>query len=171
MNSLLVVTAIVLFFIGLQGARQSARRRVLTELDRLPVGIHVELEPAKVRARLGGESAWRYYWCYQTSLQAIEVGMTVIQFGYCEWFQDRWVLPRGESGFERGSLSATHFAEWFRCPGAYLHAGMRIVDNEHWLGSDDLRTVRHKWYFIAIDGQGNRYKGEGIVELLGELGG
>jgi hypothetical protein len=62
-----------------------------------------------------------------------------------------------------------HFAEWFRCPGAYLKPGKQVVDDQHWLGSDDLRSVRHKWYFIAIDCHGKRYKGEGIVDLLDEL--
>jgi hypothetical protein len=169
MNSLLIVTAIVLFAIGYQGARQAARRRILTELETLPVGIEVELSPAQVHARSGGNSDWRYYWRYQTVLQAIDVSLTVVQFGYCEWFRDRWVLPRDESGFERGPLTARHFAEWFRCPGAHLKPGRKVIDDQHWLGSNDLRSVRHKWYFIGIDCNGNRYKGEGTVELIGEV--
>jgi hypothetical protein len=169
MNSLLIVTALVLFAIGYQGAIQAARRRVIAELDRLPVGIKVELTPSRVSARAGGESAWRYYWQYRTVLESISEELTVIQFGYCEWYKDHWILPRDESGFERGPLQAPQFAEWFRCPGAFLKPGKEVVDEQHWLGSDDLRSVRHKWYFVAIDCHGKRYKGEGIVDLLGEL--
>jgi hypothetical protein len=169
MNSLLIVTVIVLFIIGYQGAIQAARRRVIAELDRLPVGIKVDLTPSQVRARTGGESEWRYTWHYKTALHAIEEGLTVVQFGYCEWYKGHWALPRDESGFERGPLKALQFAEWFRCPGAFLKPGKQVFDDQHWLGSEDLRSVRHKWYFIGIDCHGKRYKGEGIVDLLGEL--
>jgi hypothetical protein len=102
---------------------------------------------------------------------ATEKPLTVVSFGSCEWIDGAWAIPQDTDEYDVITGSGKEFDEWYSCPDAKLDVGTAYKDPQNWSGSKTVRTFKQKWYYIATDESGNRYKGEAEVELLGELGG
>ncbi len=43
------------------------------------------------------------------------------------------------------------------------------VSHQSGAGSHALRSFKQGWFFIGFDETGRRYKGEGVIELVGEM--
>jgi hypothetical protein len=123
--------------------------------------------PSKVRSPVGPNAeGWPYRWPFRTEVRAIDRPLTIVKFGICAWDGTRWVLPPNTRRYNAGILSQSQFKDWYSCPGARIEPGKSAIDPENWAGSHTRTSFRQKWFFIAVDGQGKRYKGEGVVELL-----
>jgi hypothetical protein len=135
------------------------------ELDSLPVGLVIAHAPHPVKARAGGRSGYPYTWTYRTSVRSTAGTLTVQEFGSFSWFGGRWVF----SNFTGRPFTPQDFAEWYSCPGARLEPGKAYADPSNWSGGQELIASRAKWYFVAIDENGRRVKGEAVVEQAAEL--
>jgi hypothetical protein len=140
---------------------------VLAELESLPVGMEVIHSPSKVRSPVGPNSqGWPYRWIFRTEVRAIDRPLNIVKFGICAWDGTRWILPSDNRRYNAGILSQRQFEEWYSRPSARIEPGKSAIDPENWAGSYTRTSFRQKWFFIAADDHGERYKGEAVVELL-----
>jgi len=133
------------------------------ELDKIPVGIKVVHEPKVSLATLTGKSERRskYTWWYKTTVSAA-TEVTIVEFGGFAWQEGKWVVA---GSFTGKPYAAEEFAEWYRCPNAILKPGTLYSDPTNWSTAPELKAGKTRWYFIGVDGQGRRVKGEAIIEL------
>jgi hypothetical protein len=148
-------------------SKLSADSAVLAELESLPVGLEVIHSPTRVRSPVGPDSkGWPYRWNFRTEVRAIDRPLTIVKFGIIAWDGTRWVLPLNNCRYNAGIGDQTKFKEWYTCPSARIEPGKPAIDPENWAGSSTRTSFRQKWFFIADDDHGKRYKGEAVVELL-----
>jgi hypothetical protein len=140
---------------------------VLADLESLPVGIKVIHTPAQVRSPVGpNPQGWPFRWLFRTEVHAIDRPLTIIQFGICAWDGNQWILPTDNRRYNSGVLNRQTFKEWYDCPTARIEPGKPAIDPQNWAGNRTRASFRQRWFFIGVDNRGNRYKGEGVVELL-----
>ncbi len=171
-----LVTCLTLVITGLNGcsgvsdssrSTSSPGSAVLTELESLPVGLEVIHSPTRVRYPVGPDSqVWPYRWYFRTEVRAIDRPLTIVKFGIIAWDGTQWILPSNNRRYNAGILDQTKFKEWYACPSARIDPGKPAIDPENWAGNYTRTSFRQKWFFIADDDQGKRYKGEAVVELL-----
>jgi hypothetical protein len=140
---------------------------VLAELERLPEGVAVSVAAAAVPATdYGPEAAdsQRYVWAYRLTVQSTAGPLTVVDYGACDWVNGRWVLSR-DSHYLDEDEAARDFRESFDCPKGRLIPGQSYASTEE-SAFADLKPRRQKWFVIAEDDAGNRYKGEIQLDLL-----
>ena len=136
------------------------------ELSSLPVGLDVAHNPNPVRAKVRGRSGRRYSWVYATSVRATTSPVRIEEFGSFEWQGGRWVF-RTKTG---KPFTAADFGDWYQCPGQMLPLEQTFTDPTNWSGADELRDgQKTRWYFIGVDPEGRRVKGEAVVELDADL--
>lgn len=66
-------------------------------------------------------------------------------------------------------FTAENFAEWYSCKDAGVTPGNDFADPKNWGGSETLNHGKALWYFIGVDENGRRIKGEAMMEQLPEL--
>jgi hypothetical protein len=137
----------------------------LQKLATIPTGIEVTHAPNPVPAQKDGRSGRRYTWQYNTNVKTKGDPITVEEFGAFTWHNDRWVF----ANYTGEPFSGADFAEWYSCPGAKLLPGKTFTDPTNWTGGDTLSSGKMKWYFIGRDANGNKVKGEGVVETLPQV--
>ncbi len=131
------------------------------DLDKLAVGIKVVQEPQTAVATVTRKSQQpRHTWWYKTSVSTTSGPVRIVAFGRFTWSAPpnsvaQWVA------MSRSPHSAKLFARWYSCPDALLKPGTVYVDPTTW--SAEPRKTR--WYFIGVDEQGRRVKGEAVIEL------
>lgn len=132
----------------------------LGELAGIPDGLVVTHAPDTVEPTFTGPGGKE--WLHRTAVTS-EVGpVTIVQYGYFLQNDGHWYLAYGEEGF-----SGEDFAKRFGCPDATMRAGTTYT-NEFTRSTPDRgpeQTAR--WYFIGVDAEGNRVKGEATVTLRG----
>jgi hypothetical protein len=125
--------------------------------------------PSKVPSPVGPNSeGWTYQWLFETEVRAIDRSLTILKFGICAWDGTQWILPSDNRRYNAGILGQTEFKEWYSCPSGRIVPGKSAIDAENWAGSRTRTPFRQKWFFIAVDENGKRFKGEAVVELLDE---
>jgi hypothetical protein len=82
------------------------------------------------------------------------------------WLMTSWILPSNNRRYNAGVLDQKAFTEWYSCPRARIEPGKPAIDPQNWAGSYTLTSFKQRWFYIADDDHGKRYKGEAIVELL-----
>jgi hypothetical protein len=123
--------------------------------------------PSKVRSPVGPNSkGWAYQWHFRTEVRAIDRSLTVEKFGICAWDGAKWILPSNTRRYNAGILGQTEFKAWYSCPSARIEPGKSAIDAENWAGSHTRGSFRQKWFYIAANKDGKRFKGEAVVELL-----
>ena len=160
-----IFATILAFFAG---AASDARSQTPTVdgIRKLPEGIRVTHAPNPVTAVRNGRSGRAFTWQYQTSVSAIDKEITVVEFG-CFFERDgKWVF----SNYTGKPFTGQDFADWYSCPNARLRSDSRAKDPQNWSGSDQLRSAKALWYFIGVDADGNRCRGEAVIEELPQLG-
>lgn len=142
----------------------------LKELDAIPTGIKVTVTPATVEARAGDKEGWSYFWDYETRLEAIDHDLRIDEFGILIERNGKWLLPdRQLVRFNGGRIDGEHFSDWYGAADRTLRAGQTMTDPTNWSGSKKLEDFRHRWFYVGTDKDGNRFKGEAIVECKGRL--
>ena len=158
--------------LGLTGCSTSTSRdgsAVLADLESLPVGMEVIHSPSKVRSPVGPDAeGWTYQWFFKTEVRAIDRPLKIVKFGICAWDGAKWILPSDNQRYNAGIGGQTEFKEWYSCPSARIEPGKPAIDAENWAGSHTRTPFRQKWFFVAADDNGKRFKGEAVVELLDE---
>lgn len=139
----------------------------LDELSKLPHGLKVFHTPPKVRATHGGPGGQAFSWLYKTSIASTKGSVVIEEFGPFVWLNEKWGFPK--SG--RKLLTSDDFARWYSCPGAKLTEGQEFSYDGNWTGRDVLSGGKLLWYFIGVTSNGQRVKGEAIVEILPEVSG
>jgi len=141
--------------------------KVLAELESLPIGLEVVHTPGSVGSPKGpNQEDWPYRWRFRTELRAIDRPITITRFGILAWDGSKWFLPPDQRQYNAGILDQATFTEWYRCTDATIQPGQPAVDPENWAGSYARAPFRQKWFFIGEDTQGQRLKGEGVVDLI-----
>jgi hypothetical protein len=137
------------------------------ELERLPEGVVVSVDSSAMPATDYGpdvRDGERYVWKYRVTVQATAGTLTVVDYGACDWENGRWVLSRDGHCLDADE-AARDFHEAFDCPKGRLLPGRAYVSTEE-SAFADLKPRRQKWFVIAEDDAGNRYKGEVELDLL-----
>ncbi len=137
----------------------------LSDLGTLPIGLEVVHTPDSVLAQKGGGSGYDYTWTFQTTVRSTGAPVTIQEFGALMDDNGRWVL----GNFTKKFFTQNDFAEWYSCPGGLVTEGNEFSDPSNWGGADCLRPGKTKWFFVGIDDNGNRVKGEAVVEQIAEL--
>jgi hypothetical protein len=99
-------------------------------------------------------------------VRSIDRPLTIVKFGICAWDGKRWILPSDNRRYNAGILDQSQFQAWNSCPVARIVPGKPAIDPQNWAGSYTRTAFRQKWFVIAEDDNGERFKGEAIVELL-----
>jgi hypothetical protein len=138
------------------------------ELDKLPTGIKVVHTPKTALATLTGKSERRakYTWYYKTTVSAIDSDVTIVEFGALVWWDGEWV---NGGSFTGRPYAAEEFAEWYKCPDAVLKKGKAFSDPTNWSSAPELQAMKQRWYFVGIDPEGKRVKGEAVIKLKTEI--
>jgi hypothetical protein len=138
------------------------------ELEKLPEGIKVTHEPKVASATLTGRSERRskYTWWYRTTVSTISADVTIVEFGGFTWEKGKWVAGRSFTG---KPFTGEDFAEWYKCPKSILKRGESYSDPTNWSTAQELVAGKTRWYFVGVDGNGKRVKGESVIELKAEI--
>lgn len=144
-----------------------AKPPTIDELKKLPVGIEVTHTPNPARASLTeqGKRRGKYTWWYKTQVQAKESGVRIEQFGSFVWLKGQWKF----ANYTRKPFATKDFSEWYSCPDGLLTPGKMFEDPTNWGSSNELSANKAWWYFIGVDEEGRRVKGEAVINGLGEL--
>ncbi|MEM7626450.1 MAG: hypothetical protein AAF333_12710 [Planctomycetota bacterium] len=172
LSTKLLILLAALFFMACdrdaphESATGEAAVRDLTEIRELPVGLKVTHSPNPAPAMEGGRSGFPYTWLYETKVESIDQDLTLEEFGAFVEHEDGWHF----STYTAKPFTPEDFAEWYGCPDAKLVPGKVFVDRLNWSGARQLKTLRTIWYFVAVDPDGKRYRGEALIEQLAEIG-
>ena len=137
----------------------------LEELDSLPAGLEVLHAPDPAKAQEGLQTGYRYTLVYETAVRSLGGPVRIEEFGSFDWQEDRWVF----SNVTGEPFKAQQFAEWYSCPEATVTEIQTCADPSNWTGRSALVAGRMLWYFIGVDAQGRRVKGQAVAEQLAEL--
>lgn len=139
----------------------------LEELDKLPVGLKVvhDPNPALATDTSNSKRLAKYTWWFKTTVTPTGPEVKIVEFGAYVLFNGKWEF----SNYTRKPFSSKDFADWYSCPDALIKQGKSYVDPTNWGGNQELAAVRSRWYYIGIDSNGKRVKGEAIIEQKGEI--
>jgi hypothetical protein len=136
------------------------------ELASLRVGIAVIHTPDHVKAQVGGGSKSKYTWLFKTTVKSLRGPLTIQEFGAFVWFNGQWIFTT----YTGKPFTRDDFASWYSCPNGTLEPSIEYTDPNNWTGGKVLQGSKSKWYYIATDQTGERFKGEAVTEELPELG-
>jgi hypothetical protein len=153
--------------------------RLAKDLESLPVGLEVWHKPDRVLDfRMSGSGGWPYVWHFQTAVRVLgDQPLHLERFGMAAWRRGEWVYNTSSHVFhirpfwppDCGVFRLRVFEQEYDCPAGCLYPGKEYWGRRNWAGSGRLETFQQKWFFIAHDADGQRYKGEGIIELISGL--
>jgi hypothetical protein len=131
----------------------------VNEIASLPQGLTVVHSPITDEDRTDGPTGTK--WTHSTTVTSTVGPVTIVEFGCLYDTGDRWVLAT----VSKAPYTSANFAQWYGCPSAELQSGVSYSDASNFtMGSGSPGRVT-KWYFIGVDAQGNRVKGEAEVAL------
>ena len=139
----------------------------LSELALIPEGIMVFHTPDPVHYTLYSHTISGVRWQYSTTVSSMGGPVTIIEFGYFVERNGQWEFSYGEE--VPYIYSSYDFAEKYNCPNSVLHSGESYTDTRNQSIIDCVPEQVVKWYFIGVDAEGKRVKGEANVKLLAEL--
>lgn len=133
----------------------------LTELASLPQGLTVSYTPDSVETSFSGPSGVQ--WVHSTTVSSTEGPVEIVEYGFLLERNGRWTDEMGI----RSKYTAADFAKDFGCPDAKLMPGKSYTNEWNRSISDNLPEQAGKWYFIGLDAEGKRVKGEADIKLVG----
>lgn len=137
---------------------------LLVDISNLPDGLTVTHTPDTVEPTLLGPGG--HEWLHRTTVTS-EVGpVTIVEYGYVVEKDGYWYRAVGEEGF-----SSQDFAKRFGCPEARIEAGATYTNEYTRSIKDNMPEQTARWYFIGVDAEGNKVKGEATVKLTGGFDG
>ena len=170
-----IILASILFlccFVGSAQADQKTDRsfdaqQKVTELASIPVGLSVTLTPDPVSATLDSPSISGVKWEHNTTVSSMAGPVTILEFGYFVERNGQWEFSHGEE--VPRTYTAGDFAKKYGCPGSELKPGKTYSNTMNRSVIDCVPEQMVKWYFIGVDTQGNRVKGEAKVKMLASV--
>jgi hypothetical protein len=123
--------------------------------------LKVEHNPNPATLIPGGISQREYTCYFQTTIQAREVGVHIVEFGM-DYLVDG--QPVGDPPLGYGPWSADVFADWYDCADAFISAGEGCTDPNNWLGFDRNLPITGVWYYRGIDEHGNPIQAEAEID-------
>jgi len=165
--------AILSFVLALVGCKQAPeepeKMSLLAELEQLPIGLDVVHTPARVSGPMSGlKTGWPHSWEFKTEVRSRDRSLKIDQFGILAWNGKEWGLHEGQKRYNTGVLDGSTFVEWYGIGDGIISPDTPAIDDHNWAGSDRLEGFRQKWFFIGVDENGKKWKGEGIVELVAD---
>jgi len=139
----------------------------LKELASLPEGISVSHAPDPVRYASHIPSLSGVKWQFATRVSSMAGTVTIVEFGYFVERNGKWGLPYGNE--VPYTYTSSDFAEMYDCPDSEMKPGGSYSNMRNRSVIDCVPEQMVKWYFIGIDAQGDRVKGEATAKLLAEL--
>jgi len=167
----MIAAAFLTFLLAAVGCKKTPEQPVemsfLTELEQLPIGLDVIHTPAQVSGPTDGlETGWPHSWVFRTEVRSRGEKLKIQQFGILAWDGNGWALPSNQKKYNSGILDGQTFAEWYGIVDGTISPDSPAVDDQNWAGSRDLQGFKQKWFFIGVDKNGKKWKGEGVVELV-----
>ncbi|OAI53622.1 hypothetical protein AYO44_15835 [Planctomycetaceae bacterium SCGC AG-212-F19] len=149
------------------GLADDAKPTTIEELGKLPVGLKVTHDPNPALATETSKSERRskYTWWFKTTVASTGQDVKVVEFGAYVWNNDKWVF----ASFTGKPFSSKDFAEWYFCPDALVKEGKAYTDPTNWGSGPELTAGKARWYYIGINGKGERLKGEAVIEQKGAI--
>jgi len=139
----------------------------LQELASLTEGLTVTHAPDPVLYTLYTPSLSGVQWQHSTTVSSTVGPVKIVEFGYFVERNGQWEFPYGvEIPY---AYSSSDFAEKYDCPNAELQPGGSYTDPSTRSVIDCVPEQVVRWYFIGLDSEGHRVKGESTVRLLAEL--
>jgi hypothetical protein len=148
---------------------RSQEAATLAELSSLPTGIDASIAEVGVRAvDFGGDPPRgdRFEWRFHPTVRAVQGPLTVADVGFCIWKNGSWSLAF-KNHYPDADSAIEDFEYDFKCRNGRLYLGQAYKGVDH-LGANELTAVHLKWFIIAVDDDGNRFKGEAELDLLPE---
>jgi hypothetical protein len=164
---LVLITSAGLALADQEIAESTDASEKLRELESMPVGIAVSHTPSPVRYTLNPSNVSGVEWQFSTTVSAMVGPVTIVEFGYFVERNEQWTF-----NYEKGlpqSFSYSDFTSEFDCPNALMVPGKSYTNPENRSAIDCVPEQHVKWYFIGIDADGNRVKGEAGLKLITEL--
>jgi hypothetical protein len=122
-----------------------------------PAQLIVTHQPNPARFEKSTSGQFAYICSYKTSLTAVDVGVTIVEFGMDFWVDGQWTLSNSV-------FSAIDFSNWYSCPNAYIAPGQTCSDPQNWNATDKLEAAKGKWYYKGVDDNGNSVIGEAMID-------
>lgn len=138
--------------------RKAYTREAVPQLESMPDGIRVRFSENPVDAKgpfppLPSGSGWHYTRDYTVAVESAAGELRIQRWGVLELDAGRW---------KHAAFSAKDFEEAFACPGGILLPSQEYVfEQAHQVGTLPGKV---RWYFIAVDEDGNLAKGEALVK-------
>jgi hypothetical protein len=123
--------------------------------------LTVEHNPNPAILIPGGISQREYTCYFQTTIQAREAGVHIVEFGMDYLVDDQ---PVGDPQQGYGPWSAEVFADWYDCAGAFIPAGEGCTDPNNWLGFDRNTPITGVWYYRGVDEHGHPVQAEAEID-------
>jgi hypothetical protein len=136
----------------------------LQELASIPQGLSVVHTPDSITDSTDGPTGPK--WAHTTTVSSDVGPVTIIEFGCLldDGGQWRYATTNKEP------YSAENFAQWYKCPNAELQTGQSYTDEANFSTGRSFPANVTKWYFIGVDAEGNKVKGEAEVAMMSEDG-
>jgi hypothetical protein len=167
--SFLAVTVFCVTTASPVGADNPPGPTSIEDLDKLPIGLKVTHYPNPCLATetevKAGSALLQYTWWFKTSVSPTDSDVKLTEFGAYGWQDGRWVF----ANFTRKPFSSKDFADWYSCPDAALKKGTIYSDPKNWATSSVLRAGKARWYYVGLDANGRRVKGDAVIEEKGEV--
>jgi hypothetical protein len=135
----------------------------LTELASLPQGLTVTHTPESVATSFSGPSGVQ--WTHSTTVSSTVGPVKIVEYGFFLERNGRWTDDTGI----QSKYTANDFEKNFDSPGAELLPGKSYTNEWNRSISDNRPEQAGKWYFIGVDAEGNRVKGEANIKLVGDM--
>lgn len=166
-----ILHVLIIGICGLAGVSQAEQEALgpyesevkLSELASLPTGLTVTHTPEAVEKSFSGPSGSQ--WAHSTTVASTVGPVTIVEYGFLLERNGRWT----DETWIKSKYSASEFAENFESPGAKLLPGKTYTDEWNRSMSDNRPEQLGKWYFIGVDSEGNRVKGEANLKLVGDM--
>ncbi|MFT5233530.1 MAG: hypothetical protein ACI9UQ_001564 [Candidatus Krumholzibacteriia bacterium] len=136
----------------------------LQELASIPLGLTVVHTPESIMESTVGPTGLK--WAHTTTVSSTVGPVTIVEFGCFYDSGGQWIYATTN----KEPYSAENFSQWYKCPNAELQPGQTYTDESNFSTGNSTPAQVTKWYFIGIDAEGNRVKGEAEVALMSEDG-
>jgi hypothetical protein len=137
----------------------------LNELASLPQGLTVVHTPDAVATTADGPTGSK--WPHSTTVSSTVGPVVIVEFGCLYKEGEHWKFGTAN----KAPYTADNFAEWYGCQNAEMQPGATYTDASNFSLGHGSPDQAAKWYFIGVDAQGNRVKGEADVKLLKSMDG
>lgn len=142
------------------------KNRILPDLLRkVPVAMYIQHSPNPNYPEVNDTNEnkkWDYVWKHATIVCSPVLELTIVKAGSFIWYD--------ETGWKENVIyDKRDFAKNFECKNGKLEKGECYTFEENFRWGSNLYGGDALWYVLAVDQDGNMYKGMAIIETESEL--